>query len=716
MKMQLEQPNCLPQVCSNYHVESFFFYLNGVTGLERFIFESPTCPSDVSRQWQADIMMAANLAQIGEMYSHKFEQTGHPHTLAGAIQLFRRAVDLPPPDDPMMPDLQSYLGKLLSLRFRYMGDPCDISEAILFQQKSVNLTQDDAGMHSRLNNLAESSRYRYEYTGDPRDISEAISLQRQAVDLTPEGHVDYPGLLHNLGILLMARFELTEDLHDVSETISIERKAIELSPQGHPNRRQMLSNISNSFRNRFLRTKDPHDITEAISLQRESLDFTPKVHAEFISMSFDLHNLGILLRCRFETTEAPSLSDLSEAISVENKAVALAPLGYRDTPNFLNSLGLSLERLFNHTKDPKDIRQSISRYSRAATWYTGIPIVRFYAAEKWAQLSAKFDRSTLFDAYNTTIQLLSRVVGLEQTVEKRYIGLASISKISVEAVAAAFSLGKHETALEWLEHGRCLVWNQLNDLRTPLDALRKHNPALADHFYDISRRLEHSGHRSEFLGTGNYASMAQKLSIQEDVNTHVKLAQEWEQTLEKIRKIPEFEDFLRPPRASGLLKKLPTDGDVIVINVHETRCDALALISGAEAPLHIPLHDFSHEQADNLRSLLHGYLSSWGMRSRGSEPDEVRGAHKRSTRKNASDSDIRSILGQLWLNVVKPILDKLAISVSNLNIYLNYTGSYLLFLIEASSVGSSSYLVVLNRSPCIPSHSRCGHLWSRSHR
>ena len=446
--MQLERPNlnCLPQVCSNYHVESLFFYLNGITGLERFTFENPTSLSDVSRQWQADIIMAGKLGGIGALYSHKFEETGHPHTLAGAIQLFRRAVDLTPLGDPNMPGRQSYLGKLLSLRFQYMGDPSDISDAILFQQKAVYLAQDDAEKHVWLNNLGVSSRYRYAYTGDPRDLSEAISLQRQAVDRTPESHVDFPGLLHNLGILLLTWFELTEDLDDVSEAISFQKKAIERCPEGHPNRRKILDSMSNSFRNRFRLTKERGDITEAISLQRDSLNFTPKNHAEFISMAFGLHNLGILLRCRFETTKAPS--DISEAISVGNQAVDHAPPGFRDTPTLLNSLGISLERLFDHTKDPKDIRQSISRYSQAAKWSTGIPTFRFVAAEKWAQLSAKFDRPALFDAYNTTIQLLSRVVGLEQTVERRHIALASISKISVEAVAAAFSLGRHETALE----------------------------------------------------------------------------------------------------------------------------------------------------------------------------------------------------------------------------------------------------------------------------
>jgi tetratricopeptide (TPR) repeat protein len=612
-------------------------------------------------------MMAEKLDAIGAMQSHKFKETGHPLALAGAIQLFRDTVDLTPLGDPNMLRRQGNLGRLLSLRFRYMGNLCDISEAILLQQKSVNLTQDDAEKHSRLNNLAVSFRYRYQCTGNLSDIFEAISLQRQAVDLTPEGHVDFPGLLHNLGILLMTQFDVTKDLKDVSETISIQKKAIELIPQDHPNRRNVLHDISNAYRNRFLCTKEPGNITEAISLLRESLDFTPKDHADFNIRFNGLHNLGILLRCHFEISK--DQSDISEAILADSEAIDLAPRDYQSTPSFLISLGSSLELLFDHTKDLKDIRRSISRYRIAANWSTGIPSSRFFAAEKWAQLSAKFDRSTLFDAYDTTIQLLSRVVGLEQTVERRYIALATISKTSVEAVAAAFSLERHETALEWLEHGRCLVWNQLNDLRTPLDALRKHNSALADRFSDISRRLEHSGHRSEFLSIGNDNSMTQKISIQEDAHTHVNLAREWERTLEEIRKIPEFEDFLRPPRASGLLEKLPTDGVVIVINVHETRCDALALISGAKAPIHVPLHNFTHKQADNLRSLLHNYLSSWGMRSRGSEPDEMRGPHRRSSiRKN--DSDIRSILGQLWLNVVKPILDELAISVSNLNIYI----------------------------------------------
>jgi hypothetical protein len=60
--------------------------------------------------------------------------------------------------------------------------------------------------------------------GDLTDISEAISFQQKAVQLTPEGHADMPGHLNNLGNSFQSRFEHTGDLTDISEAISSSRK------------------------------------------------------------------------------------------------------------------------------------------------------------------------------------------------------------------------------------------------------------------------------------------------------------------------------------------------------------------------------------------------------------------------------------------------------------------------------------------------------------
>ena len=86
LRDELEEPNCSPlQLSCIYHVESL---KNGIilAALERFI--TPTSLSDSS-------MMADNLDGFGAMLSHKFV-------------------------------LHS-----LEVRFRYMGNPSDISEVIL---------------------------------------------------------------------------------------------------------------------------------------------------------------------------------------------------------------------------------------------------------------------------------------------------------------------------------------------------------------------------------------------------------------------------------------------------------------------------------------------------------------------------------------------------------------------------------------------------------
>jgi len=118
-------------------------------------------------------------------------------------------------------------------------------------------------------------------------------------------------------------------------------------------------------------------------------------------------------------------------------------------------------------------------------------------------------------------------------------------------------------------------------------------------------------------------------------------------------------DFLRPPRASDLLKSLPRNAIVILVNVHEDRCDALALISGVPAPMHIPL-DFTHKEASELRAGLRLFLSRNGVRIR----DENRGPRPVLEDDTGMRSEIHLVLEALWLRVVRPILDALAYRVS----------------------------------------------------
>jgi len=133
------------------------------------------------------------------------------------------------------------------------------------------------------------------------------------------------------------------------------------------------------------------------------------------------------------------------------------------------------------------------------------------------------------------------------------------------------------------------------------DDLRIHNHLLADRFLHASRALESSGSRQEFTPLVTDGTMSQKIALEDEARTHIMLAQDWNQLLKEIRCLPGFSNFLQPRQASSIMKALPGEGPIILINIHEDRCDALALIQGRDQPLHIPLEHLTYTDASELR-------------------------------------------------------------------------------------------------------------------
>ena len=225
--------------------------------------------------------------------------------------------------------------------------------------------------------------------------------------------------------------------------------------------------------------------------------------------------------------------------------------------------------------------------------------------------------------------------------------------LTAVATATAIQEGQMDLALAWLEEGRCLVWNQIKQLRTPVEDLRAKNSALADRFLYVARALEMYGPRRVIFDPFSEARVTQMVAAQDEAQRHAEVAKEWTKILEQIRVLPGLHDFLRPPTASDLFTDLPCNGPVIIFNIHEDRCDALALISGAHKPLHIPLKDFTWKRAIGLRDDFHAYLS--GVRTmrevdRKGRPSPFPG----------KEVTIYEIPRDLWIYLVRPVLDALA--------------------------------------------------------
>jgi len=427
---------------------------------------------------------------------------------------------------------------------------------------------------------------------------------------------------------------------------------VQLTPNGHPDMSACLNNLGNSLRCRFKHTGSDSDLSEAISVQKRAVLLTPDGHPD---MPRHLNNLGNSIHSRFQRTGDPS--DLSEAISIYQHAVQLTPDRHASMPALLNNLGSSFLCHFHLTNDFSSIQNATSIFQKSAT-SIGPPSGRLEAAHRWANLSMTHNLSCSVTAYGVAMELISEIAGTDRTIEQRHTHLIRISSSTTHAASDAFTLGEVEKALEWLEQGRCLVWGQLNQLRSPLDLLRAHDEHLAQRFSNISGALEASGSRR--LSQGIDASLSEKVSLQDEAHLHSKLSREWSELLDEIRSIPQFRHFLRPPQTSDLLKYAPSDGVIVVVNVHQPRCDALALVSGADAPIHIPLKDFTHKEACELRKRLLSFISCHKIRMR--EVD--RGGHPVKLPDAEKQSEIHLVLEALWLRVVKPILNGLAFSVS----------------------------------------------------
>ncbi|KAG9087839.1 hypothetical protein FRC06_002337 [Ceratobasidium sp. 370] len=276
---------------------------------------------------------------------------------------------------------------------------------------------------------------------------------------------------------------------------------------------------------------------------------------------------------------------------------------------------------------------------------SGHPYERLKASMNWARGSKALGYSPL-EAYTRALELMHQVVWLGIPVDHRYQRLATdLKNLATEATAGAIAMQCHELALEWLEHGRCVVWSQLLDLRTPLDELRNSYPEVAKELKRVSDILE----GASVSDSSDLLSSKGTRSLLEVAQRHRRLVEEREKLIDSVRLLPGFGDFLRPQKFASLISHVH-DGVVVVVNVHSEQCDALVVQAHTRKTTHIALNGFSYQKAEKAHKDLEGYLRGLGL---------GRGVY---TSKKGTKTVIKDILAMLWYDVVQPILYRLGIN------------------------------------------------------
>jgi hypothetical protein len=191
----------------------------------------------------------------------------------------------------------------------------------------------------------------------------------------------------------------------------------------------------------------------------------------------------------------------------------------------------------------------------------------------------------------------------------------------------------------------------LLSLRNPLDALKGKFPELAKEFMRLSTQLEWATTRKNGLDSETQQSL-QSTAHEAHQNAHKR-----DLLLKKIRQLEGFQQFLLPKTISEL-STASERGPVVIVNVSMNSCDALALLPGfAKEVIHVPLPEFTPDHVRTLTQLLGQIVPFMGR----GDIDRLHG--QREGGSAGLEEDFAHILSELWLTLVKPVLEALAITV-----------------------------------------------------
>lgn len=639
-----------------------------------------------------------SLNDLGNSYICRFHALGELSDVEKAVTYHLQAVQLTPDDDPNKPQLLNNLGWSYTSRFDRLGKLSDINHAIASQTQAIQLTPDGSMTKPRfLSNLGLSYAARYNFLGERPDVDEAVDCLIRAVQHTPAGHGERPKFLCNLGFAYARRFEQFGELPDNDNSIACLNEAVQLTPEGWASKSTLLDNLGSSYMRRYEKLGELANIEKAIDYCSQSVRLTPEGHPQ---KPRSLTNLATALACRFECLTGSELSDIDEAIEYQMRALELTPDNHVDKPMVIGEFGrfcfLRAKRLGNlldfdnaidcqseavqlipdcHARkllllldlgdsylsrfhlqcERKDLEAASSTFQEAALFAIGRPTTRYNAARKWAKSCSLLGISPK-PAHQSAMALIHQVIWLGIPINQRYDILAKIRYFTMEAASTAIVEGAYNLALEWLEQGRSVVWNQILQLRTPFDRLFSADQVLALRLKNLASELERAGsRRMSTLLTADHVA-----DLEKDARHHRRLATEWDQLLEQTRTIDGFQEFLRPLNAKALIHAAK-DGPIILINVNMVGlgCDALVIPPNVDNVAHVPLPNFSFVEALAIRHHLQSLFEHRSPRTRGLKL----GKWSLNLKKK-----LKATLKRLWLGVVKPVLDFLGYTVSILPI------------------------------------------------
>lgn len=560
------------------------------------------------------------------------------------------------------------LGNTFQTLYTSTGKLDDIHNMIKCYETALDLTQSqDIQRASNLNGCASAMLLHYSHLGDLEDLNKAIQYSTEAIKYTPDSHPSKSIYLSVFVSVLQASYNYSGDLNTLDKAIETQQKILTLS--NHQSDQSTLrTKLGNLFSTKFSTEVEKNSKNLNLALQNYELALHLTKEHEFLKRFVCLNNYGIALKQKFEVSS--DIQDLEKAITMLEQAVECINDGSDKTKAYCNLADMHL-KYYEHVKDEEHRSKAMELCRNVTSSESLAPLfIKFGASQTWITAAAWSNNGPMMQAAVTSmVDLFSQLAWPGQSLASQINVLKRAKQCACDAAAIAINFKDIASGLAWLEQGRTLAWNQILQIRTPFDDLKKENPELAERIISLSQELEVSYDEKQIKDLNPILPVEKTSNFARNA-----LALERNKLLDQARTIPGFEGLMKTKKYSEF-GVATYDGPVIVINVSRYRCDAV-IITAHATPFNLPLEDFSLDQAKELqKKMVEALRSSRSLQrcadSNDEETSNAASDNKESTRfrkrkaskKEAIDAEFREILQELYIKVVEPILNVLGVGV-----------------------------------------------------
>ncbi|MBB5157999.1 tetratricopeptide (TPR) repeat protein [Saccharopolyspora phatthalungensis] len=552
------------------------------------------------------------LLRAGTTLLNCFSRDDDLEKLNTAVQLLYSAAEaLPAGADSRLAICR--LGIALRLRFDENGDPDDLRDAVDVLCHAAGESPHGEGiLATLLFNLAGAAVEHFDCTTDRTALDQAIQVIDRSVDRLRAGDHRFASVLLAVSELQRRRFALTRDGRTLDVAVDFAAKAASCTDAPNEVRCCALRVFVSCLLCRFEHAGSDDDLARADAALAELERLAPADGPMRLGCWMQRGQLAMR-----EHEHLHAKTALNTAITMYQRVLAAMPAEDPERAAVSLELGNALRRQSKQNRR-RTYRLAYTTLRAAAQLRTAPAAARMRAAALAGRLAAETGRweeaATMFKLAMGLFPMVTRFGPAPDAAQQH-----ELSALLADTVACAVHDGTPKRAVELLEHGRNLLLARVGGAADEHAALAQEHPNIAADLQRVRRQLD-------YLPDNLLAAAVRRKAV----HRQRRLADEWEQLVDEVRRRPGFGQYLEPT-AFEQLSGAAAEGPVVLLNVSAYGSHALLVTAGEAVGLTLPNLDI-RSTAKHTRLLLEAN----------------------------SAADVWAVLDWLWRSVAAPVFNVLS--------------------------------------------------------